>query len=462
MGFFSNDVDQAEKTGHTDFEQTTVEDVNAFLGGLDLGFLGGGSGGSSSGGGGSSSGGGSKSGGGGKGTKGPQDILSDEEALGENSIINDPEIAQGLEDYITTTLTEDPSKIYELDPALAEEAESLRAQMIEAGQNLADLDPETAAAFEQEIAHEIAMSQRGFEVMKDDFLVRMFGSGTEQSTMAGDIGGRLVGDQALTEAGIRSQGAMRKLGARQFLTQTGLQSLGMAQEGLNAQRMAELQRMGLISQDRMGQMQLAGTTFGALSDAQSRLAQARLNADAELKSSWEQAQATIKAAKAQASAMVRSSKISAAADKYATRATLASQMYGYSQADKQFGYELDYKYYSAENQFKIAEMQQPTGFDRAMQAVSAASGMTQAVMSGGTKNAAGSDERLKDNIVRLPVEVLPGVPLAHWTWKDSGNFAHGVIAQDLQKVLPEAVIDNNGVLFVDYGRLFEEANNGTV
>jgi hypothetical protein len=457
MGFFSNDVDQADKQGHTDYEATTVEDVNAFLGGLDMSFLdSGGGGGSSSGGGG---GGGRRSGGGGGvGDLGRGDeALSVDESLPEGSLVTSEELGSSLEEYISSTLAEDPSKIYELDPSLQEEAESLRQQLIEAGSSLADLDPETAAAFEQEIAQEIALSQRGFEVMKDDFLVRMFGSGTEQSTMAGDIGGRLVGDQSLTEAGIRSQGAMRKLGARQFLTQSKMQGLGMAQEGLNAQRMSELQRLGLIQADRTSQMGLAGQVTGALSDAHSRIAQARLQADAEIKGSRMQAEATVKSAKAQASAMVRSAKINAAADKYATRATLASQMYGYQQQSEQFGYDLDYQYYSAENQFKIAEMQQPTGFDRAMQAVAAASGMTQAVMSGGSKSAAGSDERLKKNIVRLDTEVIPGVPFATWNWKDSGKFDFGVIAQDLQKVLPEAVKDFGGVLFVDYEQVFAKA-----
>lgn len=70
---------------------------------------------------------------------------------------------------------------------------------------------------------------------------------------------------------------------------------------------------------------------------------------------------------------------------------------------------------------------------------------------------AASDERMKQNVVRYPDEVFPGVPLASWEWRpeyeNSGPTA-GVIAQDLQHVLPEAVRSReDGMLMVDYGLL---------
>ncbi len=65
-----------------------------------------------------------------------------------------------------------------------------------------------------------------------------------------------------------------------------------------------------------------------------------------------------------------------------------------------------------------------------------------------------SDERLKENVERLDYEVIPGVPAARWTWKDSGLPDQGVIAQDVQKVRPDLVeVDDCGYLMVNYGAL---------
>lgn len=63
-----------------------------------------------------------------------------------------------------------------------------------------------------------------------------------------------------------------------------------------------------------------------------------------------------------------------------------------------------------------------------------------------------SDERLKEDIVRMKAEAVPGVPWATFRYKgipDCRRF-FGVIAQDLQKVLPEYVHeDPSGYLMVD-------------
>ncbi|MFZ2196860.1 MAG: tail fiber domain-containing protein [Thermodesulfovibrionales bacterium] len=64
-----------------------------------------------------------------------------------------------------------------------------------------------------------------------------------------------------------------------------------------------------------------------------------------------------------------------------------------------------------------------------------------------------SDERLKTDIRRHEYEVLPGVPFASWRWK-AGGHGYGVIAQDLQKVRPDLVVEGpDGFLMVNYGGL---------
>jgi hypothetical protein len=65
--------------------------------------------------------------------------------------------------------------------------------------------------------------------------------------------------------------------------------------------------------------------------------------------------------------------------------------------------------------------------------------------------ASASDERLKTDIERLPAEAIPGVPFARWKWKDSGDVGFGVIAQDLEKVRPDLVVEVGGIKHVRYG-----------
>lgn len=53
-----------------------------------------------------------------------------------------------------------------------------------------------------------------------------------------------------------------------------------------------------------------------------------------------------------------------------------------------------------------------------------------------------SDERTKQNIQRLPMEAIPGVPLASFEYRHQpGHKYVGVIAQDLERVAPDQVTD---------------------
>lgn len=70
-----------------------------------------------------------------------------------------------------------------------------------------------------------------------------------------------------------------------------------------------------------------------------------------------------------------------------------------------------------------------------------------------------SDERLKDNVERHPVDVAPGVPLATWTWKGdpSGTPQVGVIAQDAERAAPETVSTHpSGFKQVHYAQLLRK------
>jgi hypothetical protein len=66
-----------------------------------------------------------------------------------------------------------------------------------------------------------------------------------------------------------------------------------------------------------------------------------------------------------------------------------------------------------------------------------------------------SDENLKENIKSLDKQVLQEINPVEFTWKDSGNKSYGIIAQDLEKILPELVETNefSGLKSVSYSQL---------
>jgi hypothetical protein len=67
-----------------------------------------------------------------------------------------------------------------------------------------------------------------------------------------------------------------------------------------------------------------------------------------------------------------------------------------------------------------------------------------------------SDRTLKDQIERIedPFALLEGIEGTHFVWKEDGQGAFGVIAQDVALVMPDAVhTRDNGKLAVDYDQL---------
>jgi hypothetical protein len=84
------------------------------------------------------------------------------------------------------------------------------------------------------------------------------------------------------------------------------------------------------------------------------------------------------------------------------------------------------------------------------------SGMMGGLFSLGSAAIMASDERLKTNITR--VGSLPsGIPLHEFEYVWGGGPRVGVIAQEVQAILPDAVLDLGGYLAVDYNRLGEAA-----
>ena len=72
----------------------------------------------------------------------------------------------------------------------------------------------------------------------------------------------------------------------------------------------------------------------------------------------------------------------------------------------------------------------------------------------GTDCIATSDERLKDNISTAPVGLIDKLHGREWDWTESGKTGSGVVAQELEEVLPHLVhTDDDGMKAVSYNGL---------
>jgi hypothetical protein len=63
-----------------------------------------------------------------------------------------------------------------------------------------------------------------------------------------------------------------------------------------------------------------------------------------------------------------------------------------------------------------------------------------------------SDKNLKDNIVPIDngLDILSKMNPVKFNWKDNGNISYGLIAQELEKILPELVWNNGNHKSVSY------------
>ena len=67
--------------------------------------------------------------------------------------------------------------------------------------------------------------------------------------------------------------------------------------------------------------------------------------------------------------------------------------------------------------------------------------------------AAASDIRLKENIYYTGEKTADGIPVAEFNFIGDGTICRGVIAQDVERIRPDAVTEINGYKHVYYGAL---------
>jgi len=67
-----------------------------------------------------------------------------------------------------------------------------------------------------------------------------------------------------------------------------------------------------------------------------------------------------------------------------------------------------------------------------------------------------SDESLKENIqpIKFPMDVLREINPVQFNWKNNGRLSFGIIAQEIEKILPSIVeTDEQGIKSVSYLQL---------
>ena len=75
------------------------------------------------------------------------------------------------------------------------------------------------------------------------------------------------------------------------------------------------------------------------------------------------------------------------------------------------------------------------------------------ILSGGAALISASDRRMKENIHHISTMPVTGLPVYEFTYKGGDEVHVGVMADEVVKELPAAVIIHNGLSFVDYGML---------
>lgn len=97
---------------------------------------------------------------------------------------------------------------------------------------LAQLDPETAAALQAITQNTLGQLRQQFEQDQARQLASLFGNRVQQSSIATNALGQLLQQQGLVTSQALSEGAQRELGTRQFITDTQRANLATALQGL--------------------------------------------------------------------------------------------------------------------------------------------------------------------------------------------------------------------------------------
>ena len=368
-----------------------------------------------------------------------------------------------------------------LDSVLTE-AERDRQRLQDSEGKLIELDDAAQADLDQMLESNLGLLDKKFADDQSTLLARLFGSGVNRSTIAGEAGGQLLGEQGLVQGQELSANAARRLGLRQFLTQEQRAAIEaqLDSAGQNASTLG-----GVLQSRISANAQIRSSEISA--DA------SRYGSDRQLEGTYAMASASRYGDDVRAAAQRFSASQSAGAQRFSALKQLEGIQYG---SDKDFEREMarlresmrqfdagqDFDYYNTalgaeltrEGLSQDAFQRQRDrdleryGIDKGAYASSAAARnqrrsstlgfLGTVAMAVGSAYAGGSDRNLKENIKHTQDysddldDVLDLAPVS-FAWDGRlhprGQKDYGLIAQEVAKVIPEAVGSRHGFKTLD-------------
>lgn len=220
---------------------------------------------------------------------------------GKNSSGSGGALFNQLQERVSTDFAND----LRVDPRYADELAALRAELESQGGELPQLDEQTAADLAAMRESELQDVSRTFQEARDDLLLRAFAGGTQQSTILGDTGQRLVEGEGQVRSQVLSQDAQRRIAARTEMANRIHSNLLARADLIEAEKEAALQDIGV-------QLDQRNARIGFLDQMMARansLQIAQIGAGAQVRSAQIGADASIQTAQIGAAADIRQSLI---------------------------------------------------------------------------------------------------------------------------------------------------------
>jgi hypothetical protein len=318
------------------------------------------------------------------------------------------------------------------------------AQQFESGE-LPELGEETAEQFDTMLEAQKGELDMRRQNEKEDLLLRMFGAGAQRSTVAGEAAGRMLYGQEQTHRQLLADDANRRLNARADMADRIMNSLAFQAQVAQGQQQTALQAFGIEVQQQESAKDRASNMLDSLYGRRSNEKIAKIGANAQIKSAQIGASAQVKSAGIHAAATRYAASASAAAQRYSVDKNFKLGMKGMKMENRQFNKDLGFRQESLQYQDKWnqqdfglreKELQYQDKWNKDAQRTQRRAQVLS--FFGGLL----SDVRLKDNVHVIEDAVGKVKQLGGFTWNWVGSpdlEDGGVIAQQVQQVMPEAV-----------------------
>lgn len=342
------------------------------------------------------------------------------------------ELQQDLEAKVKADVDAEP-RVFEDE--YKGELDELKGKAAELGEGpLPTLDEESAAEYD-----EILSAQKGELDMRrkqeqENLLLRMFGVGGQQSTVAGEAAGRMLFGQEQTHRQLLADDAARRLGARAEMADRMMNSLAFQAQVAQGQQQTALQAFGIEVQQEESAKDRAANMLDSLYGRRSSEKIAKIGADAQVKSAGIHARASMYGA----DRSLEAAQAHAAASRYGADKQFELGKMGLDMDFEKFNIDIGYrdKWQGQDFQLREKELQYQDKWNKAQ--VSAAKQDAWLRFAGGLL----SDVTLKTEVEPITdaTEKIKQLHGYSWKWLGSNDAPDaGVLAQEVEKVMPTAV-----------------------